>query len=179
MLQPLVLPIQLITMILKQSLCREWHRDCFVVRHNKNYYDTERSQEFLKQKCLLVADHMENKLGIDIVLLTIYQPVEGREAMEQYNLRSEDWEQNMQDIADDFWDNNRFGYNKGIEGDGILLLHNWYPNQQGEYISTSGKVMRALSSYDLDTLLEIADNCFIDAYGAYKAYIDEIGYLLD
>ena len=83
------------------------------------------------------------------------------------------------DIADDFWDNNRFGYNKGIEGDGILLLHNWYPNQQGEYISTSGKVMRALSSYDLDTLLEIADNCFIDAYGAYKAYIDEIGYLLD
>ena len=68
----------------------------------------------------------EKKLHIDIVLVTFSQSVEGADAMAQYGLRSQSWEQNMQDIADDFWDENHYGYNKGFEGDGVLLLHNWY-----------------------------------------------------
>ena len=70
---------------------------------------------------------MEKRHHIDIVLVTISQSVEGRAAMEQvWACAPTDWEQNMQDLADDFWDENKYGYNKGFEGDGVLLLHNWY-----------------------------------------------------
>ena len=87
---------------------------------------------------------MEKRHHIDIVLVTISQSVEGRAAMEQYGLRSTDWEQNMQDLADDFWDENKYGYNKGFEGDGVLLLHNWYEGQNGEHLSTSGRILRGI-----------------------------------
>lgn len=123
---------------------------------------------------------MEERLQADIVLMTISQPVEGREAMEQYGLRSEDWQQNMQDIADDFWDENRFGYNKGYEGDGILLLYNWYQGQKGEVLSTSGKVERALSSYDIEEIFDAVDARHDrDPFRAYQAYVDKVGDLLD
>ena len=79
----------------------------------------------------------EKERHIDIVLVTFSQSVEGEEAMEKYGLNSTSWERNMQDLADDFWDENKFGYNKGFEGDGVLLLHNWYEGQNGEHLSTS------------------------------------------
>lgn len=123
---------------------------------------------------------MEKKMHIDIVLVTINQSVEGAEAMKQYGLRSEDWEQNMQDLADDFWDENQFGYNKGFEGDGVLLLHNWYPGQNGEHLSTSGSVERAFSNYNIDQVLYAVDEYYdSDPYKAYKAYVKEVCYWMD
>lgn len=122
----------------------------------------------------------EKKLGIDIVLVTIDYSVEGREAMERQNLRYQDWERNMRDIADDFWDENRFGYNKGFEGDGVLLLHNWYPGQNGEHLSTSGKVERAFGSRDIDRVLDAVDDYYdSDPYKAYTAYIDKVADLME
>lgn len=122
----------------------------------------------------------EKKLGIDIVLVTIEYSVEGREAMERLNLRYQDWERNMRDIADDFWDENRFGYNKGFEGDGVLLLHNWYPGQNGEHLSTSGKVERAFDSRDIDRVLDAVDDYYdSDPYKAYTAYIDKVADLME
>lgn len=121
----------------------------------------------------------EKRLGIDIVLVTIEMSVEGREAVEQ-GLRYQDWERNMQDIADDFWDENRFGYNKGFEGDGVLLLHNWYAGQNGEHISTSGSVERAFSSRDIDRVLDAVDAYYAtDPYRAYQAYVDKVEDLMD
>lgn len=123
---------------------------------------------------------MEKRMHIDIVLVTINQSVEGPEAMKQYDLRSEDWEQNMQDIADDFWDENQFGYNKGFEGDGVLLLHNWYPGQNGEHLSTSGSVEWAFSNYDIDEVLYAVDEYYdTDPYKAYRAYVKEVYNRLD
>lgn len=115
------------------------------------------------------------RLGIDIVLVTIDHSVEGRAAMEQYNLRYTDWERNMQDIADDFWDQNRFGYNKGFEGDGVLLLHNWYSGQNGEHLSTSGSVEWAFSKSDINRVLDAVDAWYdSNPYKAYKAYVDKV-----
>lgn len=121
----------------------------------------------------------EQQLGIDIVILTINQPVEGDEAVGQ-GLQSRDWGRNMQALADDFWDENRFGYNKPFEGDGILLISNWYEGQEGETLSTSGKVEWAFSTYDIDSVLD-AVYAYIgtDPYRAYKAYVDRVGDLLD
>ncbi len=123
---------------------------------------------------------VERKLHIDIVLVTISQSVEGAQAMARYGLRSEDWEQNMQDLADDFWDENRFGYNKGFEGDGVLLLHNWYEGQNGEHLSTSGSVEQAFSLRDIDRVLYAVDDYYAsNPYKAYRAYVDEVADLLD
>ena len=122
----------------------------------------------------------EAKLQIDIVLVTINQSVEGQEAMERYGLRSAGWEQNMQDIADDFWDENQYGYNKGFEGDGVLLLHNWYQGQNGEHLSNRGSVEAAFSVRDIDKVLYAVDDYYdTDPYKAYRAYVKKVGDLLD
>lgn len=122
----------------------------------------------------------EEKLHIDIVLVTISQSVDGEAAKEQYGYRFAVWEDNMQDIADDFWDDNKYGYNKSFEGDGILLLHNWYEGQNGEKLSTSGKVEEAFSLHDLNTILYRVDDYYeTDPCRAYLAYIDTVERLLD
>lgn len=121
----------------------------------------------------------EEALHIDIVLVTIDQPVAGEAAKEQYGYRSVEWDSNMQDIADDFWDENKYGYNKGSEGDGILLLHNWHEGQNGEHLATSGKVEKAFSLQDLHTVLYAVDACYeTDPCRAYLAYIDTVETLM-
>ncbi len=122
----------------------------------------------------------EQQMRIHIVLVTMDLSVEGAEAREQYGYRYTDWERNMQDIADDFWDENHYGYNKGFEGDGVLLLHNWYPGQNGEHLSTSGKVERAFSDYDIDRVLYAVDAYYAtDPCRAYMAYVDRVCELLE
>jgi len=136
---------------------------------------TAEEEEYLAQ----YIDNVEGSLQIDIVLLTIKQPVEGEEAKREYGLRYTDWERNMQDIADDFWDENHFGYNAGFEGDGILLLYNWYEGQKGEVLSTSGKVERALGSQDIDRIFDAVDAYHdADPCRAYRAYVDKVEDLL-
>lgn len=122
----------------------------------------------------------EKKLHIDIVLVTFSQSVEGADAMKQYDLNSQDWELNMRDIADDFWDENHYGYNKGFEGDGVLLLHNWYQGQNGEHLSTSGSVEAAFSMRDIDEVLYAVDDYYAtDPYKAYRAYVKTVADLMD
>jgi len=117
----------------------------------------------------------EEELRIHIVLVTISQSVEGTEARERYDYRYTDWERNMQDLADDFWDDNRYGYNRGFEGDGVLLLHNWYPGQNGEQLSTSGRVEHAFSSDDIDSVFDAVDAYYESSpYKAYRAYVDQV-----
>lgn len=117
---------------------------------------------------------MEEEARIHIVLVTVNLPVEGAE-VKQYGYRYTDWERNMQDLADDFWDENHYGYNKGFNGDGVLLLHNWYPGQNGEHLATSGKVEWAFGTEDIDQVLNAVDRYYeTDPYRAYMAYIDGV-----
>lgn len=142
-----------------------------------DYADVLTDQE--EEKLRRHIAETEKSLGIDIVLVTIDYSVEGKEAMEQHGLRSSDWERNMRDIADDFWDYNRYGYNKGFEGDGVLLLHNWYPGQNGEHLSTSGKVEMAFSMGDINRVLDAVDAYYdTDPYRAYMAYVDAVKRLM-
>ncbi|MCH5342148.1 MAG: TPM domain-containing protein [Acetatifactor sp.] len=126
----------------------------------------------------------EKKLRMDIVIVTIDQSVEGWEAAREYGYRSDDWEVNMQDLADDFWDENGYGYNKSYEGDGVLLLHNWYEDengsQNGEHISTSGRAEDSLSIYDLDQILYPVDRYYnTDTYKAYSEFVNAVENRLD
>lgn len=118
---------------------------------------------------------IEEKYHADFVILTISQPVEGSDARDIYGYDSTDWEHNMMDIADAFWDENGFGYNKSFEGDGSLLLDNRYEGQRGEWLSTSGKVESELSSWDVDDVLTAVDKYYdTNPYKAYVAYIDAV-----
>ncbi len=122
----------------------------------------------------------EDALQIDIVLVTISRPVEGEAAKEQYGYRSVVWEDNMQDIADDFWDENLYGYNSSLEGDGVMLLYNWYEGQDGGHLSTSGRVEWAFSLEDLHTVLYAVDEYYeTDPCRAYLAYIDTVERLMN
>lgn len=123
---------------------------------------------------------MEKKYKADFVIYTFSQPVEGEEAKKQYGYRSTNWEQNMMDIADDFWDGNGYGYNKSFEGDGSILIDNRYEGQRGEWLSTSGDVYETLSDWDINEILDAVDWYYdSNPYKAYKAYIDTTCSYLD
>lgn len=117
----------------------------------------------------------EKTYQIDFVIVTTSIEVEGAEAQAEYGYRFTDWERNMRDLADDFWDENGYGYNQSFEGDGSLLLDNRYPGQRGEWLSTSGKVERKLSGSRVENVLYAVDEYYdSDPYQAYIAYIDEV-----
>ncbi|GFI64666.1 hypothetical protein IMSAG185_00255 [Lachnospiraceae bacterium] len=137
---------------------------------------TEEEEEKLRQ----YIAQKEAEYGADFVIVTFSRAVEGAEAQEQYGYRSDDWEQNMTDIADDFWDRSAFGFNKGFEGDGSILIDNRYPGQRGEWLSTSGKVEEALSAYDVESVLYAVDDYYdSDPCKAYLSYIDKVCSYLD
>lgn len=130
---------------------------------------TNEEEELLRSK---IAE-AEKRLRMDIVILTIDQSVEGWDAVELYHYYSPYWDDNMEAIADDFWDDNKYGYNKSFEGDGVLLLHNWYPGQNGEHLSTSGRAEWELNDYELDRILNRVDRYYeTDPYKAYSEFID-------
>lgn len=136
---------------------------------------TDAEEENLRKK---IAE-VEGLLHFDIVLVTLNQPVEGEEAMRQYGFRSTEWEQNMSDYADDFWEENRYGYNSSMEGDGCILLHNWYEGQSGGHLSTSGRVEDWFSNEDIGDVMDaVAEYGKADPYKAYLAYIEEVYFLM-
>lgn len=121
---------------------------------------------------------VQERLRMDIVIVTISESVEGEEAVKKFG--SPYWEDNMEDLADDFWDENGDGYNAGFEGDGVLLLHNWYEGQNGEHLSTSGKAEWNLSSRDIDWLLGYVDQYYdSDPYRAYSEFVDAVAEKLE
>ena len=131
-----------------------------------------------EEKLRSQISEVEQRLHMDIVIVTFNASVEGDEAREQFGSRY--WETNMQTLADDFWDENGYGYNKSFEGDGMLLLHNWYEGQNGEHLSTSGKAERYLSSSDIDRLLYPVDRYYdTDLYRAYSGFLDAVADMFD
>lgn len=116
----------------------------------------------------------ETRIGCDLVLITINQPVEGNAAKEQYGYRYTDWKLNMQDIADDFYDINLFGFD-APHGDGALILDNSYPGQGGTHLSTSGRIFAKFGNYEIDQALDQVDKYIeSDPYRAYSACINYI-----
>lgn len=120
----------------------------------------------------------EEYVKCDIILVTIDRPVEGPEIVNM-DYRYDNWSLNMRDLADDFYDENHFGYNKSFEGDGVLLLDNWYEGQEGSWLSTSGEVFQRMGDYEIDELLDdVYYYIDVDVVEAYKAYVDYIVYIM-
>lgn len=121
----------------------------------------------------------EAKYKADFVILTVSQPVEGVEALE-YGCPTTDWESNMTALADDFWDENGYGFNRDFEGDGSILIDNRYEGQRGEWLSSSGRVEDALSARAVENVLYAVDDYYdSDPCRAYMRYIDKVCSYLD
>lgn len=116
----------------------------------------------------LIAKY-EPQIGCDIVLMTINQPVEGSDAQQQYGYRYTDWELNMRDIADDFFDYEGYGYDN-ISYSGALILDNWYEGQGGTWLSTTGKVYEEFGDYEINQVLDEIYYAIDGGSSAYKAY---------
>lgn len=130
---------------------------------------TDEEEQKLRER---IAD-CERTYHIDLVLVTINEDVESQGY----------WDTVMMNKADDFYDQNNYGYNK-VHGDGALLLDNWYEDengsQMGSWLSTCGLVMDRMGDYEIDRVLDevyyrVEDN----PYAAYKAYIDEVCEIVD
>ncbi len=131
---------------------------------------TDEEEDSLRQ---LIAEK-EALIGCDLVLVTMRQPVEGAQAQEIYDYRYTSWELNMQDIADDFYDNHDYGFNAPY-GDGALILDNWYEGQSGTHLSTSGRIFEKFGDYEIDQALDrVSQYVESDPYKAYSACINYI-----
>lgn len=122
-------------------------------------------------------DKAEKRLHMDIVIVTIDQPMEGQEAMWQQDAVSPRLEDIMEAYADNFWDDNLYGYNRSYEGDGVILVDNVYVGQGYWQLSTSGKAERALGDYDIDRLLDVVDRYY--DYSPYRGYSEFVDALAD
>jgi len=119
----------------------------------------------------------EQETQCDIILLVM------NESLEEYakgyfpNAYGSDWAMIK---ADNFYDEHGFGWNKYVEaddGDGILLLDNWYRESDGKvhtWLSTSGKVYERFSDLRINRVLDAvyAYDIEEEPYKAYRAYVE-------
>lgn len=113
-----------------------------------------------------LIEKYEKKCCIDIVIVTLNEPM---------GISDSDWEWNMMNYADDFYDDGEYGWNKA-HGDGVLLLDNWYEDtdgsQKGSWLSTSGRMERRIGAKEegeiLDAMYVYIDR---DPYKAYRAAV--------
>ncbi len=117
----------------------------------------------------LIAE-TEEEIRCDIVLVTIEEPV---------GTGDYQWNYNMRNLADDFYDQMGYGYD-GVHGDGVLLLDNWYEGQKGTWISTCGRAVDEIGESDeYDILRAVSRYADEDPYRAYHSGIEEISASMD
>lgn len=135
-----------------------------------DYADVLTSAEEAKLEAQIAK--REDQTGCDIVIVTIDESV-----LELYGYTQNtdsNWMRAMRDFADDFYDENKFGYNR-VHGDGALLLDNWYAGEKGSWLSTCGRVLERYSDSMIDSLLDdVYDRVEKNPYKAYSAYIEDI-----
>lgn len=134
---------------------------------------TEQEEQDLRE---LIAKR-EVQTQCDIVLVIMNESLE--EYAKQYdpNAYGSDW---AMIAADNFYDEHGFGWNKYREsddGDGVLLLDNWYRESDGRvhtWFSTSGKAMERYSNAMIEGLLDAvyAYDIETEPYKAYRAYVE-------
>ena len=107
----------------------------------------------------------EKKARMDIVLVTMNEDIEAMGY--SYNTA-------IMKLADDFYDENLFGYDM-VHGDGVLLLDNWREGQMGSWLSTCGRLVDEFGYSDREYVLdEVYYEIENDPYEAYRAYVKAV-----
>jgi len=134
---------------------------------------TDKEEDALRE---LIAER-EKQTQCDIVLLIMNESLEDYATAYDPYAYGSDWAMIK---ADNFYDEYGFGWNKYQEsddGDGVLLLDNWYRESDGKihtWLSTSGKAKDKYSDSMIDNLLDEVYEYDIETepYKAYKAYVE-------
>lgn len=145
---------------------------------SKRVYDfadalTDEEEEKLES---LIAKR-ESQVGCDFVILTINESVLAKYGMTENS--DSNWEFCMQSFADDFYDQNNFGFDE-VHGDGTLLLYNWcddgiYGSEMGTHFSTCGRVYRHYTTSMVDEVMkDVYDNIHSDPYRAFELYVEDV-----
>lgn len=127
-----------------------------------DYADKLTDEEEEKLRSLIAIK--QDEIGCDIVLVVVEEPA----ILSDYA---------MMNYADDFYDNNKYGYNMP-GGDGALLLDNWARDNMGyayTWFSTCGRVEYEYSDMEINQLID--DVCSVvnrDPYSAYKTYVESL-----
>lgn len=131
----------------------------------------------------VLTDEEENKLreqiaerekqtAADIVIVTLNESL--KEYARTYD-PSADYSEFTMIYADNFYDENKFGYNKPV-GDGVLLLDNIYREDDGSvytWLCTTGKVEDRYSVGMIDSILDLFyEYVDTDPYRAYSEFVD-------
>lgn len=145
--------------------------ECTTTERVFDYADvlTDRQEEKLRK---LIAKR-EKQTGCDIILITL------EESLKDYAREIEpdvSYDQFVRVYAEQFYEENNFGYDKA-NGDGVLLIDNWYREDDGRiytWLCTTGKVKEAYDAEGIDHLL---DNVYLfvedNPYRAYKTYVND------
>ena len=135
---------------------------------------TDKEEQDLRD---LIAER-EKQTQCDIVLLILNESLEDYAKQYDPNAYGSDWAMIK---ADNFYDEHGFGWNKYQEsddGDGVLLLDNWYRESDGKihtWFSTSGKAMERYSNAMIEGVLDAvyAYDIETEPYKAYRAYVEQ------
>lgn len=144
---------------------------CATTQRVFDYADVLTDKEEKKLEALIAK--REKQTGCDIVLVTLY------ESLEEYARAVEPdvpYNQFVRIFAEEFYEENNFGYNKA-NGDGVILVDNWFREADGHihtWFCTTGIVKDAYSDADIDRILDsvyrYVEN---DPYRAYKTYVND------
>ena len=147
------------------------NEECLTQQRVFDYGDVLSAEEEKKLAGLIAK--REKQTGCDIVLVTL------NESLKEYARGKEPYvpyEEFVRVYAEDFYDSNAFGYNGPI-GDGVVLVDNWYREEDGRVYTWLAAIGRAEKKYTAARINHLLDNVYRyverDPYRAYKAYINE------
>lgn len=150
------------------------NEDCLTEERVFDYGDVLTDEE--EQKLRELIAQREYEAGCDIVLVTL------NESLKEYARQKEadvPYEEFVRVYAEDFYDTNGFGYNKPI-GDGVLLVDNWFREDDGRIYTWFCAVGAADETYTDTKIDRVLDDVYqyieTDPYRAYKAYVDRVYY---
>ena len=130
---------------------------------------TDREEDKLRT----LIDKRQKQTGCDIVLVILNESLAEYTKAMNSNMS---YDQFVKIYAEQFYDEHNFGYNQP-HGDGILLVDNWYREDDGRIYSwlyNEGKVRTTYSDADLNGLMDSVYR-YVESnpYRAYKAYVND------
>lgn len=151
--------------------------ECLTEERVFDYADKLTDKQEDKLRALIAK--REKQIGCDIVLVTLEESLAGYAKPYQEQLGYIRIDEYATVYADNFYDENRFGYNEPY-GDGAIFVDNYAREADGlRYMafSTCGRVERAYSDAMIDHMFDrVLRYWSFSPYLAYKTYINTLYY---
>lgn len=145
--------------------------ECTTTERVFDYGDVLSEKE--EEKLRKLISKREKQTGCDIVLVTL------NESLKEYAWEIEpgvSYDEFVRVYAEQFYENNNFGYDKA-NGDGVLLVDNWYREDDGKIYTWLCTTGRAKDTYYVGDIDHILDNVYRyvekNPYRAYKTYVND------